>query len=200
MKIEYDPFVERQFSPTFSGTKIYQEDKIRLLDEANKNLIDNNLLESDSEFCKYLVLPNDTSLEGHFNIKCAVRPITLELYPYIRTDYVQRTPTELPILSRFVQLPPGFKNQYANYIVFVLYSREQLLKEFKDEGEFYFNDSVEWGIVSIMGTIKPYPDPMLPVTIMRNALGIEEGGNGEKLDKNAYAKSVEFWKNNILVK
>ncbi len=85
----------------------------------------------------------------------------------------------------------------------MLYSREQLLKEFKpkEEGqEFYFDDSVEWGIVSIMGTMEPKPDPLVPVTIMRNALGIEEGGNGETLNKETYLESVEFWKKYILVK
>lgn len=204
-KIEYDPFVLRQFSPSFAGTKVKEEQKEELLEVANgvynwcleETDAPGKILDSAWDFCKYFVIPND------FEVKCAVREITLDLYPYIRTDYVSRTPDELPILTRFVQLPPGFPNKEANYIVFVLYSREQLLKEFKpkEEGqEFYFDDSVEWGVVSIMGTMEPKPDPLVPVTIMRNALGIEEGGNGETLDKETYLESVEFWKKYILVK
>lgn len=199
-KIEYDPFVNRQFSPGFSGTKVDLEIKEELLQVINDTYINGDskqLLNSEWEFCKYLVIKND------FDVKCAVREITLDIYPYIRTDYVQRTPDELPVLSRFVQLPPGFKGQKANYIVLVLYSREQLQKEFKpkEEGqEFYFDDNVEWGIVSIMGTLLPYPDPLVPVTIMRNALGIEEGGNGETLNRKVYNESVEFWSKHILVK
>jgi len=201
-KIEYDPFVNRQFSPGFSGTKVDLEIKQELLDVINDTyqygLGDiGQLLDSEWNFCKYLVIKND------FGIKCAVREITLDIYPYIRTDYVSRTPEELPILTRFVQLPPGFKGQVANYVVFVLYSREQLDKEFKpkEEGqEFYFDDSVEWGIVSIMGTMEPKPDPLVPITIMRNSLGIEEGGNGEVLNKKVYNESVEFWSKYILVK
>lgn len=201
-KIEYDPFVNRQFSPGFSGTKVDLEIKQELLDVINDTyqygLGDiGQLLDSEWNFCKYLVIKND------FGIKCAVREITLDIYPYIRTDYVSRTPEELPILTRFAQLPPGFKGQVANYVVFVLYSREQLDKEFKpkEEGqEFYFDNSVEWGIVSIMGTMEPKPDPLVPITIMRNSLGIEEGGNGEVLNKKVYNESVEFWSKYILVK
>lgn len=199
-KIEYDPFVNRQFSPGFSGTKVDLEIKDQLLEVINDTYINGDskqLLNSEWEFCKYLVIKND------FDVKCAVREITLDIYPYIRTDYVQRTPEELAVLSRFAQLPPGFKSQRANYIVLVLYSKRQLEKEFKpkEEGqEFYFDDSVEWGIVSIMGTMEPKPDPLVPITIMRNALGIEEGGNGETLNRESYNQSVEFWSKYILVK
>ena len=201
-KIEYDPFVTRQFSQNFSGTKVNLEIKDELLEVINDTyqygLGDiGQLLDSEWSFCKYLVLPNE------FGVKCAVRPITLDIYPYIRTDYSQRTPEELAVLTRYVQLPPGFKSADANYIVLVLYSKEQLQKEFKpkEEGqEFYFDDNVEWGIVSIMGTVLPHPDPLVPITIMRNALGVEEGGNGEKLNKKVYNESVEFWSKHILVK
>jgi hypothetical protein len=204
-KIEYDPFVTRQFSPSFSGTKIPLDAKEELLMNANDALhyVTNHgaedylLLDSEWDFCKYLVIPND------FNVKCAVREITLDIYPYIRTDYSQRTPDELAVLTRFVQLPPGFKSQTAEYIVFVLYSKEQLEKEFKPKLEtdvFYFDDSVEWGVVAIMGTLEPKPDPLIPITIMRNALGVDEGGNGEKLNKEVYNESVEFWSKYILVK
>lgn len=204
-KIEYDPFVTRQFSNSFSGTKIPLNIKDDVLmnvngafDYLNKySTEDYLLLDSEWDFCKYLVIPN------YFDIKCAVREITLDVYPYIRTDYSQRTPDELAVLTRFIQLPPGFKLPSANHIVFVLYSKEQLEKEFKQKEEddtFYFDDSVEWGIVCIMGTLCPYPDPLVPITIMRNALGINEGGNGEKLNREVYNESVEFWSKHILIK
>lgn len=199
-KIEYDPFVTRQFSQNFSGTKVNLEIKDELLEVINDTYtyaLSETMLDSEWSFCKYLVLPNE------FGVKCAVRPITLDIYPYIRTDYSQRTPEELAVLTRYVQLPPGFKSADANYIVLVLYSREQLQKEFKpkEEGqEFYFDDNVEWGVVSIMGTMEPKPDPLVPITIMRNALGVEEGGNSMPINIIEYNKSVEFWRNYILVK
>jgi hypothetical protein len=199
-KIEYDPFVTRQFSQNFSGTKVdtvVKEELLDVINDAYDYASTETMLDSDWGFCKYLILPNE------FGVKCAVREITLDIYPYIRTDYSQRTPEELAILTRYVQLPPGFKSAEANYIVLVLYSKEQLQKEFKpkEEGqEFYFDDSVEWGIVSIMGTMEPKPDPLVPITIMRNSLGVEEGGNGETLNRKVYNESVDFWSKYILVK
>ena len=34
---------------------------------------------------------------------------------------------------------------------------------------------------------------MDPITMMRNALGAEEGGSGVKLNREEYKKSVDFW-------
>lgn len=196
--IKYDTFVYRQFKPGFAGTKIPSEIKDDLLEAFNKST---TILDSPWDFCKYVVIENT------FNVKCATMPITLDVYPFIRSDYSSRTPQELPILSRFVQLPPGFSLPSANYIIAVLYSREQLLKEFNqstkstdENAEFLLSEDTSYGIVAIMGTVEPKPDPLVPITIMRNALGIEEGGNGEVLNKELYNESVEFWSKYILVK
>jgi hypothetical protein len=34
---------------------------------------------------------------------------------------------------------------------------------------------------------------MAPITMMRNALGVAEGGSGVPIDRVAYARSVAFW-------
>lgn len=34
---------------------------------------------------------------------------------------------------------------------------------------------------------------MDPITMMRNALGMEHGGSGVELDKIKYLESVEYW-------
>jgi hypothetical protein len=57
----------------------------------------------------------------------------------------------------------------------------------------------QWGIVSIKPQTVDYELPMNPITIMRNALGVEEGGSGIPLDRAAYLKSVEFWSKNAMV-
>lgn len=196
-KIEFDPFIDRQFKSDFSGTKLHKIDRNDLLDIINIKYSDSKLIDSDNDFCKYLIFKN------HYNeIKCATMPITLDMYPFIRSDYFARTPEELPVLTRFVQLPPNMPQPIANYIVCILYSKEQLEKEHnaKSTLPFYFDDTVEYGCIAIMGTHCNYPDPYVPITMMRNALGVEEGGNGVKLDKIEYLKSVEFWQNNILIK
>ena len=37
---------------------------------------------------------------------------------------------------------------------------------------------------------------MTPITMLRNALGVEEGGSGVPLDREAYLRSVAFWEGN----
>ena len=50
-----------------------------------------------------------------------------------------------------------------------------------------------WGIISLKAQSVDYELPMQPITMMRNALGAEEGGSGVGLDRDAYRKSVDFW-------
>ena len=41
---------------------------------------------------------------------------------------------------------------------------------------------------------------MDPITMMRNALGKEEGGSGVKLEKEKYMQSVKYWEKHAIVK
>jgi Protein of unknown function (DUF3228) len=41
---------------------------------------------------------------------------------------------------------------------------------------------------------------MQPITIMRNALGTEEGGSGVPLDREKYIESTTFWMENVSIK
>ena len=74
----------------------------------------------------------------------------------------------------------------ANYLVPILYSAEQLAKEGSPI-------EADWGIVGCLYTLEPAEIPMVPITMMRNALGVEEGGSGVPLDREAYRRSVAFW-------
>ena len=40
---------------------------------------------------------------------------------------------------------------------------------------------------------------MQPITILRNALGKEEGGSGVPLDRTKYLEAVAYWKDHITV-
>jgi hypothetical protein len=204
MKIELTNFAQRHFTKSFKGTKIRESDKKEFLEKINstfnslsENSIDKHfpLSQKNMPFCRYLVINND------FNVKSSVAKLTNENYIYLRSSYSSRNDNELPVLSRWLELP--INNNLSKYITVITYSREQLLKEHmatNTNEEFELSLDCLWGIVSIMATEKAEPDPMPPITMMRNALGIEEGGNGVPLDKEEYKRSVDFWNKYVIIK
>lgn len=54
-----------------------------------------------------------------------------------------------------------------------------------------------WGIVSVKAQNHGHETPMQPITMMRNALGTDQGGSGIPLDRDNYKKSVEFWNKHV---
>lgn len=135
------------------------------------------VLDGYADFCKLHVHSNWTST------RCYALPITPENSQHLRSGYEARSPSELPVLNRWFE---GVQPPVANYLIPILYSREQLLKE----GEKIKSD---WGVVGCLYTLEPEEIPMTPITMMRNALGVNEGGSGVPLDRAAYQRSVEFW-------
>lgn len=200
MKIEFTNFSLRQFSTSFAGTKLpitmgHEYGYIYYQNILNNKLVLKEWKDSYQPFCKYLIIENDNSF-----IKAGTIKLNWFTKLFVKTGYSSRTEQELEVLSRWVKLPFWFKRPKAKYLVFVLYSRDQLIKELKEGETLELSDDCEWGVVAILGTTQPNPDPMPPITIMRNALGIEEGGNGAKLDHILYNQAVEFWNKYILIK
>jgi hypothetical protein len=197
--------------------------------------IELNVMNGYAPFCKLLAIKNFT------NAKVGSSPITIENYQYLRSGYSARRESELPVFSRWLELPVG--KPKAEWLVLVLYDKKQinvereseheakLLKEhtkqwsehIKTEPEIGYikeqfplfdvwKESVEeiegkykhfdadWGVVAILGQNSHEEEPMQPSTILRNALGIDEGGSGVPLDREAYLKSVDFWEKNATVK
>lgn len=206
-KILIDDFLTRQFNENFSGTKLAIpgndlqsniNDFNDLLNTSYNNIDNvNSILQEctipEMEFCKYLIIKNPYKFINQGTIK-----ITNDIKKYIETDYVARRDNELPVLTRWVNLPKE-KIPTANYLVCILYTIEQLKKESPISNK-YDNIDAEYGCICILGTEEPFADPMTPMTMLRNALGIEEGGNGVKLNRDEYLESVNFWKNNIIIK
>lgn len=128
-------------------------------------------------FCVLHVHRNWTST------RCLTVPITEANRHLLRSDYEARTRSELPVLVRWFE---GVEPPVADYLIPILYSAGQLAKEGSPiEGD--------WGIVGCMYTDAPEEVPMAPITMMRNALGVAEGGSGVPLDPAAYRRSVEYW-------
>lgn len=215
LPINYTSFVMRHFDEGFKGTNLStfnQEDLLEFINDAHEEIFmmdvtaefksNVQLLDSMFPFCKYLVIP----IDDIFNIPCAVKKIEPADYQFMEMDYSSRTPDELSVMSRWLNLPKMFPRPKSKYLIAILYTREQLLNEHIAQhidipmAPFELAEETEYGIVSLMGTIAPYPDPMVPITMMRNALGKEHGGNGSPIDKEEYNKSVEFWRHHIMVK
>ena len=138
------------------------------------------VIDGYAPFCKLHVHHNWTST------RCLTVPVTAGNRHLLRSAYEARSREELPVLVRWFE---GVEPPVANYLVPILYSAEQLAREGSPiEGD--------WGIVGCLYTQEPEEIPMAPITMMRNALGVEEGGSGVPLDREAYRRAVEFWENN----
>ncbi len=187
MKIVLTDFaIARHFDPEKSGTIINitpQEFESVINRLRSKGLVRDGY----ADFCKLLFVKNWT------NAKTGTLPIHCDNIELVRSGYKSRTENELPVLCRWIEVkqnnvPP------ADYLCIVLYSRDQLLKEGTDIG------AADFGIVAILGQMHNNEEPMTPITMMRNALGIAEGGSGVPLNREAYNRSVEFWENHAVVK
>jgi len=138
------------------------------------------VLDGYAPFCKLPVHENWTST------RATAVAITDANRHLLRSAYEARSKAELPVLVRWFE---GVEPPVADYFVVILYSAEQLAKE----GAAIDGD---WGVVGCLYTTEPEEIPMAPITVMRNALGVEEGGSGVPIDRDAYRRSVEFWNNN----
>lgn len=214
-KIELPEFTRRQWKPSYAGTKMFGIDETHFMEFVNaryEHATDQNRVMARSwfkdhpdpswSFCKYLIFENVDD-----KIKTSVIKIDHTIFPYIQSGYSSRVEGELPVLSRWATFPYGtFKLPVAKFVGLALYTRKQLLHEFEadpaNKGKEYteLSPSAKYGIVSIQGLGQPELDPMPPVTHLRNALGKEQGGNGQPIDKSEYDKSVDFWSTHILVK
>ena len=57
----------------------------------------------------------------------------------------------------------------------------------------------DWGIISVKCQDHEGEIPMEPITMMRNALGKEEGGSGVPLVREKYLKSVQFYQEHAVI-
>lgn len=138
------------------------------------------VLDGYASFCKLHVHRNWTST------RCLTLPITDANRHCLRSAYEARSTDELPVLVRWFE---GVQAPVARYLLPILYSREQLARE-------GVPIDADWGVVGCLYTSEPEELPMAPITLLRNALGVAEGGSGVALDRDAYRRSVAFWERN----
>jgi hypothetical protein len=148
--------------------------------EFERYLIDHpplKVLQGYAPFCALHVHRNWTTT------RCLTAPVTAANRHLLRSAYEKRNDRELPVLVRWFE---GVEPPVADYLIAILYSGVQLKKEGSPV-------DADWGVVGCMYTSEPEEIPMAPITMMRNALGVQEGGSGVPLDQEAYRRSVEYW-------
>mmetsp|Transcript_12007 Transcript_12007/g.29295 ORF Transcript_12007/g.29295 Transcript_12007/m.29295 type:complete len:201 (-) Transcript_12007:247-849(-) len=189
-----DPFCFRQFDdPDYAGTRIAMS-KAEFEERANAHFEANPgcLVDGYAPFCKHIFMDNcvDATLP--------YVELTPDLEPLVRSAYEARNDKELPVLQRWVPAV-SVEPRTAKYLDLILYSREQIRMENAGMGEEDISDA-PWGIISVKAQDVPHEVPMNPITMMRNALGVEQGGSGVAIEREKYDASVEFWEKHIVLR
>ncbi len=185
MKIELTPLAACHFDPETKGTVITTH-SVASFEEAINTYDVIKEQEGQFTFSRLFFFENFTDAK----LGCVPVKGSGEIHFKMRSGYVARAEGELPVLTRWIEVGAA---PAARVICVVCYDKEQL----KKEGDYI---QAEWGVVAILGLMTHKEEPMLPATMLRNALGISEGGNGEPLDHKKFLEAVKFWQNHITVK
>ena len=198
-----DQFSFRSFDKTRTNNYINmgKEEFLKNVNELYKS--ESMLVDGYAPFCKHLFVPNFVK-----GLKSCHIEITPETEKLIISKYDSRQKNELPVLIRYIDLNSVDKEKIpdAKYLDLILYSKEQILSEM---GEMKFEEKeiealkkkdFDWGIISIKPLNVDHEIPFVPMTIMRNALGKNEGGSGVPIDRKKYMDGVEFWSKNVELK
>lgn len=177
MSIVLTPFARTRLFPRESRRNTIQDCTAEAFEQRLNDEPPLKVLPGYAPFCRLHVHANWTST------RCMAVPITDANRHLLRSGYEARSKEELPVLVRWFE---GVDVPVARYLLPILYSREQLAKEGAPI-------EADWGVVGCLYTSEPEEIPMLPITMLRNALGVAEGGSGVPLDRNACRRSAAFW-------
>ncbi len=186
-----DDFAIRQWDDErYSGTRI-AFDKAEFVKRVHDAHVSgaSPLVDGYAPFCKHVFVPN------FVGAKVGCVSITEANAHKLKSGYSSRSPAELAVLTRWFQAS-DVEIPEATHLDVILYSREQLELEraaVPSKGERPPLPDAPWGIISIKAQSEDYETPMQPITMMRNALGREEGGSGVPLDREKYDASVKYW-------
>ncbi len=198
-----DQFAFRAFDKTRSSNYINM-DKQEFLNKVNELYKSESMLvDGYAPFCKHLFVENFVK-----GLKSCHLEINKDTEKLIVSKYDSRQKNELPVLIRYIDLNSIDKDKIedAKYLDLILYSKEQIVSEMTEmkfeekEINDIKNKDFDWGIISIKPLNVNHELPFVPMTIMRNSLGKNEGGSGVSIDRKKYMEGVEFWSKNVELK
>ena len=198
-----DQFAFRSFDKTRTSNFINM-DKQEFLNKVNELYKSESMLvDGYAPFCKHLFVENFVK-----GLKSCHLEINKDTEKLIVSKYDSRQKNELPVLIRYIDLNSIDKDKIedAKYLDLILYSKEQIVSEMTEmkfeekEINDIKNKDFDWGIISIKPLNVNHELPFVPMTIMRNSLGKNEGGSGVPIDRKKYMEGVEFWSKNVELK
>ena len=193
-----DSFALRQWDdPNYGGSRMTCDKQVLLM-KAEAFIRDGGeLAEGYAPFCKHIFIPNDFS-----NARVGSIKISESNRLKLKSGYTKRRPEELAVLTRWF-ISSDVEAPVAQWLDLILYSRDQLVKEYdampQGKGNSSSLPNCPWGIISIKAQDEPYETPMQPITMLRNSLGKEEGGSGVRINREAYAASVRYWEEHATI-
>ena len=169
-------------------------------------------------FCKHLFVPNFINAKlptlkitdenkqflesGYIARRAEELPILARWFP--KDKFAEKLPSakflDVILYSR-EQIIKGSKFKFLTFFSFFDFLTKNVKLKKKTENEDMGqpeankkeNEKIPWGIVGIKPQDQDFEIPMQPITMIRNELGTEYGGSGQKIDKEQYRKSAEFW-------
>ncbi|CDU16114.1 conserved protein, unknown function [Plasmodium yoelii] len=194
-QVDLDEFCYKQFDKTNKSCSHIPYDKNEFINKVNELIKEKKIkvVGGYASFCKHIFIENftDATIEA-IEINNKNRGL-------IKTDYISRRDTELPVLIRWISKKDIKENVKAKYLDLILYSREQIEKENKETNHIPKEKSTcLYSIISIKPQNEDYELPMTPITMLRNTL-ITEGGSGISLDREKYLESVKYWRNHVSI-
>ena len=123
MKVALTEFAKKRHFPSDSsraGTIILGKSPEEFENDVNLKISSAKILDGYAPFCKLVPLENWTQT------KSGIAKITPKNERFLKTDYKARVDGELPVLVRWFD---GIIAPIAKYLILVLYSKEQIVKE-----------------------------------------------------------------------
>ena len=191
VSIGINSFVKRQTEAGFAGTRITGKQLEEIVPIVVAAFESDEVKDGYAPFCKIVTIKPLKGIGPLGNILCPIAEITKDNEHLLTSCYEARQKSEFKVLVR--RFPAeSVSGLPADHIDVIVYTLKQLTSDGDNP------TGSDFDIITVNAEMERSA-PMAPMTMIRNALGKEHGGSGVELDRDAYAKSVEFWDEHAII-